>query len=113
MTVEKRTSVDMTRTMVMAAALAAPFLAATPWLDAQATNPPHHVEFRFGSVSAAPGREVTVPFFIRLDAPGQGYSFSADFDEEVLELTAIDSIFRNPDGTPTSFEQHEFNHDDQ
>jgi hypothetical protein len=56
-------------------------------------------EFRLASADARPGLPVAIPFSIDANAPVQGFSFSVDFDEEVLEGTRVEQRYFTPDGT--------------
>jgi hypothetical protein len=69
------------------------------------------VEFRLQEVTGSPGAEVDVPFSIRADRPSMGFSFSVDFDEDLLEATRITQLWRRPDGTPYDFAFFEFDND--
>ncbi len=60
--------------------------------------PEFDVAFALGTGDAAPGEEVTIPFFIKTAGPTQGYTFSVDFDERLLEVEDIEAVFRRPDG---------------
>jgi len=51
------------------------------------------VIFRLADVTTASNAQTTVPFFIRSDAAVGGYSASIDFDETLLSVVAVDSIF--------------------
>jgi len=44
-----------------------------------------------------------VPLTIRADVPFQGYKFSIDFDEEVLEATSVEPAWMRPDGAEYMF----------
>jgi hypothetical protein len=66
-----------------------------PWEPFKAT-------FRLGEAHGAPGGEAVVPFFIEASRKVQGYSFSLDFDEEVLQASDIERLF--PAQPPGSME---------
>lgn len=53
-------------------------------------------EIRLGSATARPGEEVELPFIVRSNGAIQGFSFSLDFDEEVLQATAVEESFIDP-----------------
>ena len=61
-------------------------------------------EFELEGFPAAPGGEVTVPFRMSASGDIQAYSFSVDFDEEVLEALTIQRIHVRQDGRPFGFE---------
>ena len=50
---------------------------------------PKNIQFAIGDGTAGRGENVGVPFSIRADRPSQGFAFSVDFDEGVLEATDI------------------------
>ena len=51
------------------------------------------VEFRLDDVVATPGSRASVPFFVRSNAGVQGFSFSIDFNEEILQVDSIEEHF--------------------
>jgi hypothetical protein len=55
-------------------------------------------EFRLSSVRGAPGFPVTVPFSINANAATQGFSFSIDFDEDVLRGSSVERLHQTPAG---------------
>ena len=65
--------------------------------------------FSLSSESAARGGSATVSFTIRADAPADGYSFSMDFDEDVLQVQSAEFAWENPDGSEYDFSSLEFN----
>jgi hypothetical protein len=65
-----------------------------------------HVEFRAGSAEAK-DRRAEVPLVLRADVPVGAYSFSLDFDEDVLESTEIEQVWRKPDGGDYDFKVFE------
>ncbi|MBI4606495.1 MAG: hypothetical protein HY721_31405 [Planctomycetes bacterium] len=64
-----------------------------------------------GGGRAPPGGSVVVPFVIRCVEPVEGYSFSVDFDEEVLRGEEVEVVWRRPDGEPYDFQWYEINDD--
>lgn len=68
--------------------------------------------FELGADLAVPGGEAVVPFTINPGAPGEGFSFSVDFDEEILQATAIEKTFKLPDGT-TDYDFEILRHDNR
>ena len=50
--------------------------------------------------SASPGKPISVPCVIRSNFPVQGFSFSIDFDEEVLEGIEVREHFVDPNRRP-------------
>jgi hypothetical protein len=65
--------------------------------------------YRLTGATGAPGGDVEVAFFIGANAPIRGFSFSVDFDEEVLECLSIEKRVRNPRGsTRLDFDNHNF-----
>jgi hypothetical protein len=74
----------------------------TPWY-------PVDVEFRVGDAFTRPGRSFSVPFTVRSSADFHGYSFSIDFNEDVLECTSLEQVWQRPGGVPYPFENHDIN----
>ncbi|MGH9361648.1 MAG: hypothetical protein ACRD2T_07000, partial [Thermoanaerobaculia bacterium] len=68
--------------------------------------------FRVGSGVAAPGQSVAIPFYIWADQPTQGYGLSLDFDENLLDATRIEEIWRKPDDRDMGFVVYRFNNTD-
>jgi hypothetical protein len=62
-------------------------------------EPVFKATYQLGDATASPGSQVAIPFSINAKRDARGFSFSVDFDEEVLEATAIEKVFRLPDGT--------------
>ena len=60
--------------------------------------------FRLGEAHGAPGGESVVPLFIEANRKVQGYSFSVDFDEEVLQVIDIEKLYPAPSQEPMEFE---------
>jgi hypothetical protein len=54
--------------------------------------PPINARYELTDAISRPGAEVTVPFAIYADAEVQGYAFSCDFDEDVLQATEIEPV---------------------
>jgi hypothetical protein len=54
--------------------------------------------FRVQAASVVPGGEFTTDFIVRADQPVQGFSYSIDFDEEVLECLGNEKLIENPAG---------------
>jgi hypothetical protein len=61
-------------------------------------------EFRLAQASAVKGGTVAVPFSVESNGSVTGYSFSIDFDEEVLQLAQVDKVYTNQNGRPYGFE---------
>jgi len=55
--------------------------------------------FTVGNAVGPPGGIFTVPFTVQADAPIEGYSFSIDFDEEVLQVLSAEYVWPEPAGT--------------
>ena len=53
-------------------------------------------EVRIGSATSRPGGEIELPYTVRANVPIEGFAFSIDFDEEVLQATAIEERFIDP-----------------
>jgi hypothetical protein len=68
-----------------------------------------HAEYRLVGTTARPGEADSMPFMIRADHEVQGYSFSVDFDEEVLQVTAVEKVFPYPTDPAGAFKRFEFN----
>jgi hypothetical protein len=75
--------------------------------------PPPDVVFKLADAFGAPGGSATVPFRIWSTLPSQGFAFSVDFDESVLQASDIERLFRRPSGTPYEFQRFEFNNEDR
>ncbi len=73
---------------------------------------PINVRFKLGDGSGSPGSPVSIPFSIKSDRPSQGFGFSVDFDESVLEATEIEKLWSRPGGTPYELAKFEFNTSD-
>jgi hypothetical protein len=60
------------------------------------------ITFKLGEASGVPGGEVTVPFSVKTSdqAFTDGLDFSIEFDEEALQLVAIETVLQRPDGLP-------------
>jgi hypothetical protein len=69
------------------------------------------VIFVLEETSAVPGGVARVPFIARATVPSQGFSYSIDFDEEVIQNTATVKLWQRPDGTPYEFEKFEVNNE--
>lgn len=65
----------------------------TEWQPYPDPIPPVNAVFEIRGARAPAGSDVTLPFSIVADAPVQAYSFSVDFDEEVLEPLGVDILF--------------------
>ena len=80
--------------------------------DASPPTPPD-VVFELRDATGFPGAAVDVPFLIESTFPSQGFSYSVDFDEEVLRVTQVERLFQRPSGTPYEFQRFEFNNDNE
>ena len=69
-------------------------------------------EFVLGSTPATAGGSVTVPYSMSANGDIQGFSFSIDFDETVLQARAVRKIYQKPDGSAFGFERFEFDNND-
>jgi hypothetical protein len=84
-------------------------VSASAWTICDDPDPPLptpeavNVAYRLSSADAAPGSVATVLFTVRADAPIEGYSFSVDFDEEVLEALSAEFVWQRPDGFEYEF----------
>jgi hypothetical protein len=65
--------------------------------------PAFNCEFRLQDVVAPPGGSATVPFVIHADGGVQAYSFSLDFDEDVLQVTEVEPVWMKPAGTDPDY----------
>ncbi|MBI4604171.1 MAG: hypothetical protein HY721_19610 [Planctomycetes bacterium] len=74
--------------------------------------PPINAEYELVGGTAPPGGVADVVFQIRADQEVQGYSYSFDYDEGVLEGLDAEPIWRKPDGSEFSFATFEFNNAD-
>lgn len=79
--------------------------------EADPPPPPPETRFALEDVEVAPGGEVTVPFRIRSEMDWSGFSFSLDFDEEVLEVTEVRRFLEKSDGTPWEFQRFDIDND--
>jgi hypothetical protein len=75
--------------------------------------PAIHILFKLQDTSGSPGAPVSVPFIVKADRPSQGFSYSIDFDETVLEAEGTHQLWTKPNGTAYEFEKFEFNNDDR
>ena len=71
--------------------------------ESRAQEPALPATFEIKGSSSQPGAEVTLPFIVNSNSELQAFSLSVDFDEEVLEATAIDQLFARPDGQDWRF----------
>ena len=67
--------------------------------------------FKIEPASAAPGSTVTLPLLVNSNRRFEGYAYSIDFDEEVLEALAIEQVYERPDGQSWFFSVHRFNNE--
>jgi len=65
--------------------------------------------YKLASRSVVRGGTVTIPFTVRADEPIEGYSFSMDFDEELLEVESAPFVWRTPGGAAYAFASVEVN----
>jgi hypothetical protein len=56
-------------------------------------------EYKLPDRSAAPGESFSVPFVVRANAEVVGFTYSVDFDEQVLEAVKTVPLFEKFDGT--------------
>lgn len=73
--------------------------------------PPLSGSFKLTGARGVPGGSVTLPFSILASAPVQGYSFSIDFDEEVLRATEVEVLYERPDGGEYGFKVLSFSNE--
>jgi hypothetical protein len=77
--------------------------------DTSVTQPKEiTILFQLDDATGVRGGSVEVPFTILVDRETQGFSYSADFDEEVLRYAGEEKLWEKPDGTPYEFERFEF-----
>lgn len=76
-------------------------------------DPPRNVSFTVTSAAGRPTRSVENVLTIRADEPFQGFEFSVDFDEEVLEATGIVKRWQRPGGSSYDFEVFQMNNGNQ
>jgi hypothetical protein len=57
---------------------------------------PINVVYELEDASVLPGEEFSIPLIIRADAEVQGYHFSIDFDEEVLQAVELEAVWQKP-----------------
>ena len=57
------------------------------------------------------GGSVEIPYTIENNADTQGFSFSIDFDEDVLEATDVARLYEKPDGTDWGFWSFDINNE--
>lgn len=53
--------------------------------------------YKLESLTASPGDTIEVPLFVEANAPLEGFSWSIDFDETVLEGIEVEKVFQRPD----------------
>jgi hypothetical protein len=68
-----------------------------------------HILFKLEDASVFPGSAFAEPFSIKVDRATSGFSYSIDFNEEILQATAARKLWQKPDGTPYDFERFEIN----
>jgi hypothetical protein len=73
--------------------------------------PPINALYELVGGSATPGETVEVPLKMQADAVIQGFAYSVDFEEEVLEALGTDAIWQRPDGGEFGFAIHEINNE--
>lgn len=66
-------------------------------------------EIRIGSAEARPGDAVELPYIINSNGAVEAFSFSVDFDEEVLQATEVEALFLDPDSLAVPFWQSAVN----
>lgn len=71
--------------------------------ESRAQDPAPTARFEIIGGSAQPGEPVALPFVVNSSSELQAFSLSVDFDEEVLEATAIEQVFARPDGQDWRF----------
>jgi len=108
-----RFTLRSTRTASALAVLAVSFVTmASSHLAAQEgdepTVPEHSGSFRIAEGAAAPGDTVRLDFAIRSDLGTQGFSFSLDFDEEVLEAVGVEPTFEVPGAQNWGYQRFQF-----
>ena len=64
--------------------------------------------YRLEGGTATCGESVAVPFFIEANVLTFSFCFSIDFDEDVLEATEVEKVYRLPDAKEWGFEQFGF-----
>lgn len=74
-------------------------------------EPPVNATFKLDGASGAPGMRITVPFTVRANRESQGFSYSIDFNEEVLVALPAEKLFQRPGDTPYDFERFDFNNE--
>jgi hypothetical protein len=72
-----------------------------------------NVTCRLSNSDVAPGGVATVLFTLRADAPIEGYSFSIDFDEELLEVLSTEYAWQRPDGSEYDFARVVLNNENE
>jgi dockerin type I repeat protein/cohesin domain-containing protein len=98
--------VDAATTQAIHPALEAGSLTVSAPVAAQITNcwpnplVPVHAQFTIGEAKGKPGSQIDVPFTMRADLDILGYTFSIDFDEEVLQVDSVEFPWQRPDGKP-------------
>jgi hypothetical protein len=75
--------------------------------------PPIDAVFALDEGAALPGGTLPITFRIRADAEVQGFAYSLDFDESLLEGLSAEELWQKPDGSEFSFAIYEFNNSDE
>ena len=75
------------------------------------TNPVENVTLRIDDAAAAPGWSIDLPLLINADGGVLGYSFSIDFNEEILLATGVQPGWSIPGDIEYAFVRYEFNND--
>lgn len=81
---------------------------------ADPSNPnPTRILFSLTDSTCVAGGETAVPFTINSSVKSQGFAFSVDFNEEVLEALPPEKLWQRPGGTPYEFERFEWNNENR
>lgn len=93
----------------------APGKGCEPSVGCNRDAPPQNITSSYTLVATTglAGSEVVVPFLMGANYQIQGYMFSVDFDEEILEATEVERVFEKPDGTDYAFASFYFNNEDK
>jgi hypothetical protein len=73
--------------------------------------PPLNAEYGLIGGSTPPGGTVNVGLTMKADADIQGFAYSIDFDEEVLEALGTEVVWQRPDGGEFDFAVYEMNNE--
>ncbi len=73
--------------------------------------PPPAVTYKMEDRTAKPGDQIEVPFYIHSEVGIEGYMFSLDFDEEILQVVEVERVWKKPEGLDPEYGFSRFEYD--